>query len=69
MSAPQRSALRARALALAGRVERCPRRALDWYRHDPIMTLGGRTAAQLIRQGDGARVLAFLEAIAARERD
>ncbi|MBN6152135.1 DUF2384 domain-containing protein [Xanthomonas sp. AmX2] len=57
------AALHSRVLALAGRLERCPERVREWYRHDPIRAFGGRTAAQMVGQGEGERVLAFLSAI------
>ncbi len=61
--------VRARVLALATRVEHCRMRALDWYRHEAIREFGEATAAQMVRRGEGARVLAFLSAIAGGERD
>lgn len=62
------NSIQSRVLALACRLERCPDRALEWYRHGAIREFGGRSAAQMVRCGEGERVLGFLEAIAAGER-
>lgn len=45
-----------------------PAMVRDWYHHDPIQGLDGMTAAQLVQQGQGERIVAFLRAIMVHEQ-
>jgi hypothetical protein len=55
-------------LAQAAVVAECPHCALTWYRHEPIAEFDGRTACEMVAQGQATAVLAFLQAIARGER-
>ncbi|SEL94585.1 hypothetical protein SAMN05428989_2949 [Pseudoxanthomonas sp. GM95] len=47
-------------LTVAGLLESSPQAVMDWYYGVPIRPLGDETAADLVRQGRGAAVMAFL---------
>ena len=49
-----------RVSAWAGGVEQ----AMAWYRAEPIPAFGGRTAEALVRDGKGAAVHEYLDALA-----
>ncbi|MDH5832814.1 antitoxin Xre/MbcA/ParS toxin-binding domain-containing protein [Luteimonas kalidii] len=49
-----------RVLSAATRVCADRSEARRWYREDPLAALDGRTAADLVGTGSGARVLDFL---------
>jgi len=58
------AALRSLVLELARLIDPAPGCAEHWFDADAIDALGGRTAAQMIGDGDGIAVLAFLIRIA-----
>lgn len=55
-------------LAAARRVEPDRARRLAWYREDPIVALGSRTAEELVAEGETTRLIALIHAIVAMER-
>ena len=57
------TALRSDILSLALRVERSRQEVLSWYCRDAIAELEGQTASELCAQGQGDRVIDFLERI------
>ena len=55
-------------LAIIGKIEPwagSPQKAIDWYRNQPIPSLGNLTAEALVRQDQGALVHSYLEDYAA----
>lgn len=55
-------------LAAARRVEPDRARRMAWYREDPIVALGSRTAEELVAEGEAARLIELIRAIDAMER-
>jgi len=55
-------------LTAACRLEPNRARRLAWYREDPIVALGSRTAEELVAEGETARLIALIRAIDAIER-
>jgi transcriptional regulator with XRE-family HTH domain len=51
-----------RILASASEMSGDERRAAIWFKHQPIPGWGGKTAQDLVRQGDAKKVLEYLEA-------
>lgn len=47
----------------AAYIESSPVSLLRWYAEDPIASLGGRTACQLVTSGQGKLVVRFLRRI------
>lgn len=62
-------AMEALILDLAGLIDSDATQALDWYRSVPIAELGGRTAAELVTQGQGRQVLGFLVRVVSSRQD
>jgi hypothetical protein len=54
---------RALIINLATRIEMDNRRCLEWYTGDPIVSLGGLTAAELVSLGRGTKVISFLRRV------
>ena len=52
-----------RILASASEMSGDERRAAIWFKHQPIPGWGGKTAQDLVRQGDAEKVLEYLEAV------
>ncbi|SEL57925.1 hypothetical protein SAMN05428989_1974 [Pseudoxanthomonas sp. GM95] len=50
-------------LSVAGLLESSPQAVMDWYHAVPIRALGDETAAELVCQGRGSAVMAFLWAV------
>ena len=55
----------ARILAMASEMAGDDRRAALWFKHQPIPGWAGMTAGDLVRDGRGEKVLAYLEAVRA----
>lgn len=55
-------------LTAASRIEPNRARRLAWYREDPIVALGSRTAEELVAEGEAARLIALIHAIDGMER-
>jgi len=52
-----------RILASASEMSGDERRAAIWFKHQPIPGWSGKTAQDLVRQGDAEKVLEYLEAV------
>ncbi|MBL8583183.1 MAG: DUF2384 domain-containing protein [Rhizobiaceae bacterium] len=52
-----------RILASASEMSGDEARAAIWFKHQPIPGWGGKTAQDLVRQGDAEKVLEYLEAV------
>ena len=52
-----------RILAMAGAMAGGEDRAAIWFKHQPIPGWAGKTAFDLVREGKGDKVLAYLEAV------
>lgn len=55
-------------LEVAALIQDCRHCALEWFRNDAIDEFGGRTAEEMLRQGEGQAVLVFLFSIACGHR-
>lgn len=52
-----------RILAMASEMTGDQRRAAIWFKHQPIPGWAGKTAHDLVREGEAGKVLAYLEAV------
>jgi Protein of unknown function (DUF2384) len=52
-----------RILAMAGEMAGDEKRAAIWFKHQPIPGWAGKTAYDLVREGEADKVLAYLEAV------
>lgn len=52
-----------RILAMAGEMAGGDERAAIWFKHQPLPGWAGKTAYDLVQEGEGAKVLAYLEAV------
>ncbi len=52
-----------RVLSMAGEMAGSEERAAIWFKHQPIPGWAGKTAYDLVREGNADKVLAYLEAV------
>lgn len=52
-----------RVLTMAGEMAGSEERAAIWFKHQPIPGWAGKTAYDLVREGNAPKVLAYLEAV------
>jgi uncharacterized protein (DUF2384 family) len=52
-----------RILTIAAEMTGAQERATAWFKHHPIAGWSGRTPEDLVREGKGEKVLAYLEAV------
>ena len=56
-------------MSVARTIEPDPGRLSHWFKEDPILELGGKTARQLVEEGGTARLLDLLASIRGGQRD